>query len=955
MFMGKKKNKEGRHTAMKMKKLLQMLCLVGCIIFPTLLNAQQQSKFNWTNAIPWVIAFLMFLLALISYLKLRKDTIKKRMAELEAQKEFDKKEQTSAAKTAEEIYHAALKEKLGTIFLPGSPDIECKPVSLEDAFVSLCISESQRVEERFAPDKKMIPNEMGQEHHFSPEEVMIRAFKKYRLLLVIGDPGSGKTTLLKYYAVNCLNNKYKQFGFKEAVFPIYFPLRELEFDENEKPRSLPYNLAKWSERHVLNISAEQFRSWLHKRKTLVLLDGLDEISSKEKRQKVPLWVKETYTGLTNAFFVVTSRATGYRKLDGIELEMSHLRADIMDFTLEQQVDFLEKWFNAVFLSGLPPKGINEKDWEKQQLNYADTQSKAVIVFLKKEENKSVRELAAVPMLLQIMAIIWEKHQYIPHTRVNLYDVALNYLLDYRDRKRNIKPLLPVADSYRVLAPTALWMQEDLKQDEAPKEQMHQTMQPILNTLTSQPNAVLFCEHLRDRAGLIADYDKEHYIFRHKSFREFLAGIRLKEEAHKQKQKRIKNLVQHFKDDWWEETLRFFMSKADDEIFDRFMRAFFKSKVSQELNAHQQNLLQQLVMEAPQKRIDALTQCLNSEHLNNNQKRYVMDCLKTIGTPEAVGVVNVFIERSKEDKITLDHARDIVAELTPTEAVIVEEIADTIPGTFRNSFEDNVEYIKIPGGTYKYSVNKKMVTVPDLFFCKYPVTNKRYRRFISFLEGKESKLSLELPVELYAEKLLKFSESLDEYKGYLVKYNEEWQDKLRSEYEDDKHFKGDDQPVVGVTWYAARAYCFWLSCLDAVLKGDSRLKDIKMLSETYRLPTEVEWEWAAGGNPDGSMRQYAWAEDKGEPNSKLANYDKNVGATTPVGRYPEGATPLGLMDMAGNVWEWMEILYKEDTSWRAVRGGSWYDAVSSLRCSARYGFIPVDGSSDGGFRVVRSQS
>jgi formylglycine-generating enzyme required for sulfatase activity/energy-coupling factor transporter ATP-binding protein EcfA2 len=967
---------------MKVKKLLQMLCLTIFLISSSVLYAQQTPLgITLKDVIPWGITIFLFIISVFltiflvkrrkkaeleaemkfkeqeKYIKnLTEELKQKKLAELEAQKEFDRKEQSSAARTAEDVYRAALKEELGRIDLLGSPEIESKTVKLEDAFVSLCISEAWQSEKRFETREEM---EEFYDLHLSPEQVMTRAFKKHRLLLVIGDPGSGKTTLMKYYAVSCLNKKYREFGFKEDVFPIYFPLRELDFKkDNNEPALLPQNLEKWAEKHLLNISSQQFHDWLHKRKTLVLLDGLDEISSKEQRQKVCRWVKDMYAGLKNACFVVTSRSTGYRKLDGIELEVPHLRADIMDFSLKQQEVFLKKWFRAVYCAELPPvdSKIKEEQWKEKQEELANRKYGTIIEFLNRKDNKAVQELAAVPMLLQIMAIIWKERDFLPKTRTALYDAALNYLLEYRDQQRDIKPVLPAKEARRVLTPTALWMQEKLKKDEAPKQKMHDYMQPILDTLESRTKAAVFCENLSDRAGLIAEY-KDHYIFRHKSFREFLSALQMVKDSHQLE--RIQALVEYFKEDWWEEALRFFMSESDDKIFDRFMDLFFNSTVSQELNANEQTLLQNLVKEAPQKRIDALVECLNSKSLNNNQKRYVMDCLKTIGTPEAFEGIEK-ADNTKLDESNLSYAQDIIAEASTKQKIIEEkpvkiDLVSERPSFFRNPFEDNVEYIKIPGGTYKYSVTEKMVTVPDLYFCKYPVTNKRYRRFISYLEGKEIELVKKLPTEIYSEKLLKLSESLEEYKKYLGNDPGKWRELLRSRYDDDKKFKGDDQPVVGVTWYAARAYCFWLSCLETVINKGGKIEDVKQVAGIYRLPTEEEWEWAAGGEPDGAIREYPCPKDKGEPNPKLANYNRNVGATTPVGRYPEGATPEGLMDMAGNVWEWMENLYQEDKPWRAVRGGSWASDGSALRCSARINDYPLFRLSLRGFRVLRSQS
>ncbi|MGD2088079.1 MAG: hypothetical protein PVH61_18005 [Candidatus Aminicenantes bacterium] len=162
---------------------------------------------------------------------------------------------------------------------------------------------------------------------------------------------------------------------------------------------------------------------------------------------------------------------------------------------------------------------------------------------------------------------------------------------------------------------------------------------------------------------------------------------------------IITLVDYFKKDWWEETLRFFITQTDDEMFDNFMHALFQSPVSQHLDDNKQTLLHNLVIEAPQKAITALDMWLNSAKLNDNQGRYVLDCLKTIGTPEALDAIKN-TDKIKMDKSSREYAEDIISE---AEAKIEPNVQ--IPGkkelktldSFRNSIEGGVEYIKIPGG------------------------------------------------------------------------------------------------------------------------------------------------------------------------------------------------------------------------------------------------------------------
>jgi len=846
------------------------------------------------------------------------------------------------------LYQSTLKEELRWIRMLGLPNIERIDVNLDDdTFVPLRFSRSR---ERDSDESEQLHSMLEMDNILTPDRVMQEAFRKdRRMLLIIGDPGAGKTTLLKYYALCCLDpERFRRLGFAEPVNVFYLPLRELVKKDDGGYHHLAESLARWASANQLEIDRKLFDGWLRQGRSLVLLDGLDEIGSVEERRKACRWIEGAWKGYSNARFVVTSRRTGYRKDEGVELEVDHDRADVEDFTKEQQEKFLANWFRAAFLRDYNDARLPESEWQRRQEHRAEERTTKIVAHLREEGNRSLRQLAAIPMILQIMAILWKERDHLPKSRVDLYNSVLDYLLQFRDARREIKPLLPARDARMVLGPVSLWMQER-KSDDAEKGAMRDAMSERLNNLDKPPSAQEFCDYLVDRAGLLMEYGKQNYVFRHKSFREFLAGIELVKKVHRTSGY-LDAIIEGFGDDWWDEPLRFFISHGDEELFDLFMDKLFSSDVSDDVLQQKQLFLRTLIEEAPMKKPDALCEHLMKTDNSTIRQRVILDCLKAVDKGSSIVSLRDFVSAklAKDDDIS-ERAIEVMIEIDAKHSVF------TLPDgfgsfnlssgfqaskSFRNNFEQQAEYILIPAGSYVYSVTDKEEQVPDLYFAKYPVTNRLYRRFIEYLQSKVPEYKNIIPLFAFSHVLEKIASTTwdENFIEYLKEKKNDFIALFRSGLDEDRKFGGAEQPVVGISWYAARSYCLWLSLMES--KGEEH--------DLYRLPTEIEWEWAAAGK---EKREYPWGKVK--PGSKRANYGGDISATTPVGSYPEGATPEGLYDMAGNVWEWMENRHNVSTkSSRGLRGGAWSEDPIDLSCFARYFSSPDYKNDYIGFRVVR---
>jgi formylglycine-generating enzyme required for sulfatase activity len=264
-----------------------------------------------------------------------------------------------------------------------------------------------------------------------------------------------------------------------------------------------------------------------------------------------------------------------------------------------------------------------------------------------------------------------------------------------------------------------------------------------------------------------------------------------------------------------------------------------------------------------------------------------------------------------------------------------------------------EEVLVRGGTFQMGSNDggndekplHSVTLSDFYMGKYEVTNAEFVRFLNAKGNQEEGGATWIDL----------SGKYDDERCRITQSGSTFQ--VEAGYE--RH------PVIFVSWYGATAYCKWLS---------------KQTGKNYRLPTEAEWEYAAG---NGSRHtKYSWGD--GEPAGKkggnvadktakakypawtvFENYSDGYIYTAPVGQYDPN--DFGLHDMTGNVWEWCSDWYDADYyqkspskdpqgasagDYRVVRGGSWDHARYYCRSAYRDLWWPFDRDDVIGFRVVR---
>ncbi len=768
-------------------------------------------------------------------------------------------------------------------------------------------------------------------------------------LAIIGDAGAGKTTLL-HLIVTALavedaavlpDDLIKALPHPRPL-PVLLPLRQFELacTSGRYARTLPDLLrfvdewfAQWCD--CGELPADFLAAHIRAGRAWLLLDALDEVADPDHRVTVRNVIQTLARDYPQTRLIVTARVAGYK---GATLNDHFTVVQVRDLDEEQRSQMIRLLYGSLALHD----AARQADDLIGRFNRSD----------------ALRDLGRTPVMVWTAAIIHALRRELPEGRAALYDAYVDILLkhSYSRGAFDVEAVKAVADSVQwpltdrrhYLSYAAfevhrlLESQPDRQHDKQIVIGEDELADTILaryfrENLGDTPRAAK--ERARDfvsvmvaHSGLLYETSQGYTIGDHLTMQEFLAGCYLAEE-YKDADEYAAFLRDKVGESWWREV--FTLAAGYLATRPGFAARNFLRQIAQQGNT-------------PERRLIALTLATRGL-LQLRVQRPRPNWYDGLARDFAQALYTLLYGHPIDAPIPLRHEAGLALGLLHDESLPDPRFAypQGLPDFKRieagwfwmGSTDEEVEaLIKAQGNDY-YSREKPRhrVYVDAFDLARFPTTNVMYARFIAD-DGYANP-------EWWGEAIK------DGYwqNNKVKDWTDEWYDLPR--YWNDAQWNNPSQPVVGVNWYEAVAYCNWLT---------ATLND----GHLYRLPTEAEWERAARGVQGFS---YPWGPQWMPDfcNSKQAN----LGVTSAVGVFYKGATLIGLEDMAGNVWEWCADWYGEKYyvqsqdahnpigpdkgDARVLRGGSWYSAgPDDCRCGSRDWFYPWYWSDFRGFRCAR---
>ena len=814
-------------------------------------------------------------------------------------------------------------------------------------------------------DREVLPKEMEQRQMLTALEAVAR----FPCLVLIGGPGAGKSTFANYLTLclaahdlpagECpftLDPQEHLPGWSHDLWPLPMRVTLREFARELSP-DVHQGTADLLWQHIERRLAplDEFKSALKEAllsgRALVVLDGLDEVpetrgDEKVSPRKLVLQAVEDFAlrAFPDARYLVTCRVASYVSpwtLPKFEV------APLAEFDEEKRDHFCQLWYLELAQRG--------------QLDEGKVEGK-VAGLQRAIRRPDLARMAGTPLLLTVMALVHAREPELPEARALLYEKCVDVLLWLWERRKedesrpaDLLSLLQEAGVDRTFFVRALdRLAYDVHTEggaqEGEADIRTSVLERRLEVLHPQRDprwARRVATFIRERAGLLveqwADVVDPVLAFPHRTFQEYLAACWLTEgEDTACKAAELARQGDH----WWEviklaagrllyverkvaqplAILDWLCPEGEPTDEAGWRLVWLAGEVLLELKPEQmlRDVAARPQLEGRLERVrHCLAALLESGHLDPRERAEAGNVLAQLGDP-----------RFRADAWYLPNEPLLGFVEVPQGPFLMGTRKKDVPALSK----------RLGGGQdwYKDEVPQHPVTLPAYYVARYPVTVGQFRAFVN-----ES--------------------------GYKPA--------------DEDSLQGvDNHPVVNVTWYDALAYCQWLTGRLREWEGTPEPLARLLQEEDWEitLPSEAQWEKVARGgeeipnsqsdirSPQSTIRNpnpgrvFPWGD---EVDAKWANYDKTgIGTTSAMGCFPGGASPYGVEDLSGNVWEWTRSLYRdypydpedgrEDLEAgrdvvRVLRGGAFFSGVWGVRCAARYGGDPVFWPGARGFRLVAS--